>query len=171
MSSEQLNIVQAEFFHTPFSSLEDLSTDITERILDGSPIKTVVRFLDEDGALTNLVQQLERLEQRYTESVLDFSEKSMLKRAIHNRRIKSLHRKIVLLRESKQSAVLDRFTKAIQSYCPIAVEQNDHSFRSMRNEEKLDLLAAAKHSTGLWVFIFYPNGILADENEMITHSM
>lgn len=179
------NIIQAEFFHVggeDINSLEDLSAELSERIADGlelvlqggesySSIKTVVRFFDRNGSVTRLTQKFERMNQR-KEAVFKASMSANgLKQVWLNFQSRYYVNKAYSLRKQAEHLAVQEFITAIRKLNEIAVECVDHSFRHARSNEIHDLCERAQMATGIWLFIFKPNDLLADKNELVARVM
>lgn len=185
MATPNANIVQAEFFHvggdqTP--SLEALFAECGERLSDGlelvlqghepySRIKTVVRFFDESGVLTNLALKAERLKKQDKELLDNFVRASGLRRWFLDRRSRRLAAQTLTLREDARVLAADQLCKTLQARREIAVERSDHSFRIAKKDETHELAESAHRSKGVWLFVFQPNNLLADTNTSVASLM
>lgn len=166
-----VNIVQAEFFHTDAESLNAVVAQCVERITDGSPIKTVVRFFDDDGAMTKQVLKLENLMKRRTAlNTVIFNSQGIWQR-IQEVRYQRLGRKINKNKKSAQllaTAKLEMFARASR---PIAIEHGEHRFRIAYRDETHEILESARAATDVWFFVFRPNFLLADTNNPVASAL
>lgn len=187
MATSKANIVQAEFFHVggeDVRSFNKLFNQMRERILDGleltlaagkeasSGIKTCVRFYDLDGTVTPRVQNTQRLEEAYTETleILGESKPGSFHRWWFGGRLRRLHTKKELAKAQATTCVVRAFFYALKMKGPVAVERNDHSFRPMHGNEAHELAEAAANSKGVWLFVFRPNDLLSDTNTSVAHA-
>lgn len=180
------NIIQAEFFHVGgegIFSLEALLAECCERSVDDlelalrgmkdrSSIKTVVRFSDVDGSVTAFAREFERISQLHEEAFSSFVEEDgFLRRAWLGFRSRRLVGKIIRLRKRGVRLAAQRLDAVARASGEIAVELLDHSFRPARDDEIHELCEAAHKAIHVWLFIFEPNNLFADENEQVAHAV
>lgn len=184
--SIQENVLQYEFFHLEGETLEEIlenhwkrTGDSLDLVLAGSDIgsrsKTVIRIYDTQGKVTAWVQEYKSLRHDLTEPH-NVSAQVPIWRWRERRQAKQLH--------TRQKAGWSRkevLHELISTYCTqyiesllrgngngIARERLDSTFRHVQRNELLELAQATKVATRLWVFVFEPNDLLADTNELIT---
>jgi hypothetical protein len=172
----RVNIIQAEFFHVGgeeeiFTSVGDVMDEIEERQRDGSRIKTVVRFFDEDGTITDLALLINKEETKDTLIRENFLSFGWFGRKMASIKLQKLSRKIFLMREMHKILIINKIRFAIKNLRQIAVEDRDHIFRMIEPNEKYELIVSIEASKSLWVFIFEPNHILAEVNEEVVNVM
>jgi hypothetical protein len=177
------NIVQAEFCHVDARnapSLRALLAECMERLVEGldltlsgkehrSGIKTVVRFYDETGALTALTQQAKKVAADHEELVLGSYSAGWLQRKLLNRRHRKLVEQKISLRKDCRVATYQYLREAIQTSKEIAIEKSNHRFRMARREELHELYESVASTNSMWLFIFRPNDLLADQNTLVTN--
>jgi len=168
------NIIQAEFFHGDYDAadLNGFFYSLSDRLADSVPIKTVVRFYDTGNAITVLTQsyqEADSLKERALEkeffSYYDvqrqfwclvrqwrFYQLERCRRALHD------HIALCLWQANKERLAL-------------ATETQDHHFRKVRDDERHELVESVRAAKQFWVFVFKPNNLFADENEIIARAM
>lgn len=173
------NVVQAEFFHVGgAASLGEHLAEMGNRIADslelcllpdapGPGLKTVVRFHDTTGSVTEHAQQLEWLKNERDRLIQKPCIAQWLRVVWRNIQINTLSRKIEKRAPALRLRVLAGLEGAIRAGRPVAIEVMDHSFRPLRQNETHELLESVRRAKGLWIFVFAPNGLLADENKVI----
>ncbi len=185
MEIGKANIVQAEFFHVGgnnVDSLEELGNEIFGRVQDGlplamegievpPPLKTVVRFYDDDGAVTAFVKEAARLRENHDLLFEAFPSAGWFRRWWIDRQTAQLAGKIVDAKGEALILAIRQFAAAVQASKPIGVECLDHSFRPMKPEESHELVEKVEAAKSLWLFVFQPNDLLADSNKSIARLM
>jgi len=171
-------IVQIEFFQVNFDKgFDAMFTEMAERVRDtfegvlagceplSSGIKTTVRFYDENGTITNLVHKLSVLEKSYWANIptkklppIQFYS-NHFKRTFENWKRKHLEMKL------RQSA-LELLRKRLSEPEGVAGEQVNFSFRYIRGEEKHELFQSVSFSKKALWFIYEPNLLLSEKNEI-----
>ncbi len=167
------NIVQAEFFHITMlhTSWGAMFEECAERVVDGSPIKTVVRFHDNYGFVTKFVSEATALQRAHNKILDEFQEVGPIRRWFLDRKSRKLARKIIEAGNFARDLAAERVDKVINTNGEIAVECRDRSFRLARGEELYELCMATGKATGVWLFVFQPNDLLADINAPVGHFM
>jgi hypothetical protein len=178
------NIAQIEFFHVggrEVKSIDDLFDQIADRysdmlsdVAEGNTdrynIKTVVRIYDETNVLTEHVHEIARL----TEIRKAICEECSHVGAIRARWLSFKERRVRKKAGKVSSAlfkqVMIQIRIAITGSREIGIERFDNTFRSMQPNEAHELIEASRKASGVWIFIFKPNALLADKNEPITHA-
>ena len=178
------NIIQMECFHVggkDVRSLKQLFTQMKERVESGlalaargietpNGIKTVVRFYD-SGAITAKVLKYVRLEKKEEKRWQTFLSTSGIRREIAGYRYHRLAVKTGRKRQSLFSLIVREFASQVSKREEVAVETFGHSFRLARKEELHELQEAARVAKGFWIFLFKPNNLLADRNEIVASVM
>lgn len=170
MSIDTWNIVQAEFFHLPSEgSLEDVQRECAERAVEGSSIKTVVRFYDYGNDLTGFIQELRRIQDSFDEQHLKFQDAGRVTRFLLSFQLIRLRRMI----RRTRGALCGRLARELQGQArrkrPIAVlGANDPWFRLALRAELHELCISANRASHVWVFVFTSNDLISDRNELVT---
>lgn len=165
---ERPNVVQAEFFHTPRNgSVEDIEAELEERARDGVPIKTVVRFYDVYGVLTEYAVRFDRIQKERAFALRDTAPRygivglfRKMKRWLSPPAVSDMEKDVVTMAALSLGI-------AIKHTGSVAVENRDHSFRVAQPNELHELQEAARAATGVRLFIFQPNDLLADTNKAV----
>ncbi len=161
-----LNIVQGAFPHLRgLSSPDALTKEYRERIKDGCPITTVVRFFDEDSVMTNFLLLLCRVER----------EKAALFRAAainlsndwqplghHNQ----LADKLDVLRKKGRALTIQQLDWSMRTSQQVAVTDGSR-FRDVCKDERHELLEAVRWPGGFALSVFTPNGLLAEKQTLL----
>jgi len=186
MASGGSNIIQAEFFHVGGDdvTLKEVLRECAERAADGHElsavlgretqfgIKTVVRFFDEDGSITEIVQQIEQTKQRRKDLFETFSRApSPWQTRRLNSQLQKLAGEIDELKKEVRQLVMHKVNYVARTPGNAALELADHSFRLIRDDERHELCEAVCGAVDFWIFVFEPNELLADKNELITSVM
>ncbi len=151
------NIVQAEFFHVgkDHPSLAALMADCDGRVVDGMPIKTVVRFSDSTGTLTSLIQESVRLEADRKNLDWYFPATRGLYRWWLDKKSRWLAGKHILLRERAVKIVAKRLGACEVANIQIEVVKGDkRTFRPLYSDEHHELLEVSRKASGVWIFLF-----------------
>jgi hypothetical protein len=166
------NIVQAEFFHVGSMdfSLELLGAECEDRMTDGSPLNTTVRFFDEGGFVTEFVQLYQ------ADAQLPWKLLSQYKKASRWRRLMLAH--LFYATITKRMTPEERLLRAQEFFFTIAetsrviaVERPDHSFRPIEDNEFYDVKTAISRAAGASLFVFEPNELCADSNKIIATAL
>jgi hypothetical protein len=188
MAIPAYNIVQAEFFLVGVKSAKSmraLSVQMKERLLDGleltlatgtevkSSIKAGVRFYDTDGSLTKKVAHIQAWEDAYTAALerLGNSSTSRFGRWWLGRRLRRLGSKKEPEKDRLVAYAAQAVIQALADKRLVGIERNDHSYRLIHRNEAYELAESVNRAESAWVFIFKPNDLLADKNEIIAASM
>jgi hypothetical protein len=175
MPLSEPNTIQAEFFHIRNkTSLDAVMSECADRASTGSRIKTVVRFLDMDGSVTDFVSELvastkknEEIFQAYAAS------KEGVARGVLSIKLSRITHKITVLRARRASVAKKGLVAAVLKRQDIMIECEDYSFRSVVPAELHELLEAIKSSEDVWLFVyaFKPDGLVADTQTVLTHAL
>jgi hypothetical protein len=171
--TQRPNIAQIEFFHVKLDSgtTQEFLSDISERIAEGSKIKTVVRILDEGGFITELVLALRRTQDRREKLLEMMLDCGTWWRPWLNFRFQKLGKKEEKLKKQALLVSVRQLDAAVHTSSQIAIELPDHRFRLAKPNEMHELLETARKATGVWLFVFKPNDLLADENTYVVYAM
>lgn len=181
---KQYNVLQYEFFHVGGKSIrssedgiakcfEQTTTNLARAIAGEdirSGIKTVVRIYDIDGQVTHWVKQTKYLEAQ-REFYLNTPSSNIFTDWFVKWQIKQLNQGLNTARKSVVEYFTEYIDKSFNGEEGVAKETLDHAFRSAKQEEYIELQQSAIMSKGLWLFIFEPNDLLADENISVVHMM
>jgi hypothetical protein len=171
MPIQNLNIVQAEFFHVTSSSIDAAMAECAQRINEGSPIKTVVRFYDHDGAVTCLVQRLKEVNSKRDAFMASLQGAGWFERMSIRRKLRKMHVESCALKKALPPLLISQLTTEIRAKRPVAVEREDFLFTNAVPEELHELQIAAAKSKSAWVFIFTPNDLTAKARELVVCAM
>ncbi len=167
------NIIQAEFFHGDYDAadLNGFFYSLSDRLADSVPIKTVVRFYDTDSAVTALTQSYEKASS-LKEGAL---EKEFFSRGLRRRYWRFVRRWRFYQLERCRRALYAKITlclwQANKDRLVLATETQDHHFRKVRDDERHELVESVRAAKQFWVFVFKPNNLFADENEVVVRAM
>jgi len=170
-------IVQVEFFHVGFydftkrsdEAVDVFSQDLYERLAEGAPIKTVVRFSDEGGMLADFVSEWGQVHEWHDSLLKTFVASNGWWKMIVNIRVRRMAWKMSAMRREARGLAVERLRATIgRSHArDIAIECRDHRFRKAHDDELHELLEAALAAKGVWIFAFEPNDLLADTNALV----
>lgn len=177
------NILQYEFLNVcgDEATLESVLAESAARVEEylpmaqyddrGPQIKTVVRIYDDSSnTVTRLVQHIEAFQAK--KNALLFSvENGIYSTWCKSVKINALQGKIDKAKQKVLEYYSRYLTEAFTQYRALAIEILDHSFRAVERDEHVELFQALRMQKDLWMFVFNPNDLLADKNEMITHFM
>ena len=176
------NVVQAEYFLVNMGdsvSFDALMRDCAARAFDnlgpamkgarvGTGIKICVRFYDQAGSLTERVSKLESLDDRIEQTFTRFLESGGPRSLWSQFRCWQLTRRKCAALVALKDALLEHLKDAVRTGLPVAIEATGHAFRPLERDESHETIEAVRKSHGLWVFVFKPNDLCADKNEIIT---
>ncbi len=171
MAQLQPNVVQAEFFHVQLAdtTLNKVLSECSERWMEDSRIKTVVRFYDDYGFVTDFVSEVRDLELRQQNVRLAMPSAWPLEKYFLGRKSRSLAGKMSEARKRATGLLAERVDKVINTDGKIAVERPDHSFRWAQGEELHELGEATGKATAVMIFLFQHNDLLAEINSPAGH--
>ena len=175
-------LIQVEYFHiTSTGSLDDVWRECMNRTMETLPdainglndlgpgIKTCLRFQDvEDGTITRLALSIERLNKESDRVVSKMISPgiSWLWRKLYRWQ---WHRLCLTLK-----ANIKMLERALMDHIPqarLAIEKTDHRYRLLRDDEKHEVLTKTKMASGFWMFVFSPNDLLSENNELVAAVM
>ena len=169
--TQRPNIAQIEFFHVKYGvPFGDFLNDISQRIEEGSKIKTVVRILDEGGFITEPVLALRQTKDRREKLLKMMLDCGSWWRPLLNFRFQRLGEKEEKLKKRALLVSVRQLDAAIHTSSQVAIELPDHHFRLAKPNEVHELLEAAKRATGVWFFVFEHNNLLSDTNTEVAHA-
>jgi len=181
-------VVQAEFFRAMFigfgtPSLEDFMSECQERIAeDGEflsrgptrasrPLKTVVRFYDSTGTLLKLIQRTTKTEYWYQSLWFRCFSGTGFSARLLFLLVRLLGMQKERLRRRVRSLAVERVRMLVSNrndLSGVVVEDSHHQLRPLRPDEAVELLETIEGSLGgMRIFVFKPNNLLSDENEIL----
>ncbi len=135
------NIVQAEFLHVDGNDTHSLKALFERWFGKRVPIKTVARFFDESGALTNLVLRAG------SQKLLDDQ----------NRR---LAEEVNALQEEARLLASKCLQEAIKTSSKVAIRRSsDHPFRLVQKDEEHELVELSRNARGVRLLVFRSNDL------------
>ncbi len=173
MSQMGPNVVQAEFLHVGSldQTIASMQAEYNDRLLWGAPIKTSVRFFDEGGFVTSYIVGLDRKVGRRDRLLTHISQAEGFAKILMYLELEYLFQKT--LREEKlvQRLITEQLLAVAETTREIALEEPDRTFRPIRDDEVYDLRSAAERAKGVLVFLFKPNDLFSDTNEVIAKAI
>ncbi len=172
------NIVQAEFFLVggkDVETIEALIEQCSERVVDGlvlihkgealdANIKKVVRFFDEDGSITAFVKAHKVTKEGLNATLEATANAKGLYRVWQWFWADRWSEKNYSQRLKMLPFVTQKCRDVVVTRGSIAVQRADRSFRFIRGDEVRELFETIGKATGVWLFIFEPNDLLAEKN-------
>jgi len=165
-----LNIAQAEFFHVNVrGTLGGLLNECRERVDDGSPIKTHVRFFDDTGAITRLVEKARKIKVKRRAADRAFSKAQGWYRKWLDYKISRLAGRSLAIGEEALALAAKQLQLAADLKRPIAFEttRRTPTYRPVRADEVHELVEAAKKASGVWLWLYAPAPKLDDRSPLI----
>ena len=178
-------ILQYEFFLANVSSphsFDDILTETQERLDDniqlilagqkpGFGIKCVVRAYDHENMVTEWAQTHKRLTDE-RDAILDtFHERNFIKKWLLTKRLDEIKVNLYDLNEFIRLYALDYIDRAFKGSVNMALENSDWSFSPIPRDNLHELKEAITKARHHWLFVFEPNELLADKNEIIVSLM
>lgn len=175
-------LIQVEYFHVHMEgSLSDIMIEAFSRTMETLPdalhglndlgpgIKTGLRFHDtEQGTITRLALEIESLTKQIDQTVAEMIRPDIgwLRQQLY--RLKQRRLRLALKTHLKllEYAISRQVDRAI-----LAIERVDRHYRLLRDDEKHEVLTRIRRSSRFWIFVFTPNDLLAERNELITAVM
>lgn len=178
------NVLQYEFLHVGgegVKTLRQLQDQCVERMQESLPlalagddtgpgIKTVVRIYDTGGCVTSLSHEFNALKAEYHESAFT-SHTNPISRWNARRTQTRLRNRMQECQENITQCYLENLDTLFRGDWLIARGLWDKSFRLANRDEFVELQHAAVLAKDTWLFVFEPNDLLADTNEIITSVM
>ncbi len=170
MSIDALSIIQAEYFHVdPSRPPEVLLDECRERALEGSRVKTILRFYDRRGLITETVHKIVFLMQPHDALLATVATKAKNKVSITEEaeQLNQMLRQKTLLQAQIFHQSIEDLNSVLKDREVLAVEYgpNDHRFRLADRSEYYDLIHSASQAKVAWFFVFPPGDLLADSHE------
>jgi hypothetical protein len=161
---EKAHIVQVEYSHVVggAASPGQVATRVVGRALDGVRSKTVVRFYDHSGVISNQVKELESLSNQHSTMEVSFpTSAGVWKRRLYSWSCGQLLWSMRKLRRSLESRTL--LDLAAQSRLGhVAIEDYPGApFRYAQKDEMHEILEQARAGAHPWFFVFEPEELLA----------
>lgn len=158
-------IVQAEFFLIPSGSFENIRENIENAVRENVATKVCVRFFDTRGLVSKAVLQAHIAEAR-GKAILDVL--SLSSTPEHTTEFgspyQSAREEFSVRQQDLRRCVIREVRFVMNNNLGLALEQNDHSYRPLLQDEHEKLIKQIAGSSGLWVFLFPPNNLLADSH-------
>jgi hypothetical protein len=166
------NIAQIELFLYRPENIESIFQEVSRRAKDGKRLKLVVRIADTDRTIYEQVIKTKAAREEYKDYLErlrhEFVDASHWRRWWMARRRKKLMRKKIHADVHLLEAALSGLERTVCSKGDIALEPYPQApLRLVRPEERYDLLETARRAYGVWVWVFEPNEILADSNNLL----
>ncbi len=163
------NLVQIAFFHLHYQgkSVEAITREADERARDGSSIKTIIRINDVDGHLTEAVRRLSK-QTAVSETVFAQVEASRWRvvRMIRIFKAERANAEVSRLEAETKRLAVEKLEQAFLLSRDVAVERYNE-FRLVREDEMHELLESARAATCAWFFVFAPNNLFSQSNELL----
>jgi len=167
------NVVQAEFI---FSELREEKYSLGAVVhmlsleLAGALQKLVVRFSDEDGFMTKVVQDHAKAEQAFLDACAEFAKMDVVARFAPSVQsdLSRAQRKMRALRGQARSLAVGVLGATVKSSREVAIEDSpDLPLRKATDTELDTLVEKASKASNIFVFVFEPNDLLADSNKLV----
>lgn len=172
-------VIQVEYFaFDATGSLDDLFAyaaaraeetlpDFLNGLIDTGPgLKICVRFHDKSGEVTELIERVKRsktIEEGAFQNAREANNWVLFIRYWRWRLAKNkAEKEATKLRFSLINAIVNQ---------TVAIERYDHSYRLVRADEKHELTSNIKRWQHFWIFVYAPNDLLADNNEVVLSLM
>ncbi len=166
------NLVQVEFILVDIPAKTGIESDIQTLALElaGRLPKLVVRFFDERGLVTKLVQDYEATQSAYGVTIIELGKMSFGGRfAVSEQRdVARLSRKMDALRGQARSLTVGMLSSVTKGSRRIAIEDSPDRPLRMAVEAEFDhLVTTAKKAKDVFIFVFKPNDLLSEKNEAV----
>lgn len=149
------NVVQVEFFYAA----------------DAKKPKTTVRFYDVHRVLTRIALGAKSLRKQHIE-LLDIVDKATAwRRWLLSRKSRRLVRRLANARKTAVQMAISLMKETVYAGDVIAIEQHDRSFQLVLNNEIGALFAAISQAEDVWIFVFGPGELLAEQGAPIASIM
>ncbi len=178
----QSNVVQAEFFHVHGETLEEVATECVARIADAvqlwrkgihasAGIKTTVRFFDATGRITAYALRADQLEKQFTLFATKADDAAGMWRRFLLWRSRTALKKALALQKKIKRLVTIQLCKALRAKEPVVIEANNFDLRLVRDDEVYELISAVQKAKNVWIFVWKPNELTAQTNELVTDAI
>lgn len=170
------SLIQVEFFLVDLSgglgALGRVLADCAERMADGRHIKLVVRFHDDAyGSLERSAKHCEKLQAEFDALVEQEPVNTGWWHWLFHASPQRVCSKKLRAKAHHLNLVRRRLSEVASGGETIAIEQSDHRFRIAKRSEIECILATADKAESAWTFVFAPNLLLSNSNEIITNIM
>lgn len=160
-------IVQAEFFLTDMSKeYGHAMTMLNQRMIAGHALKACVRFFDTRGLVTKAVLQARFADAR-SKTALDML--SLSETPEHHHEYGSMYQstreEFSVRKNDLRRCVIRELRFTVDKKLAMAIEQNDHSYRPMLENECAQFMKDITGASDLWVFLFTPGNLLSDTHK------
>jgi hypothetical protein len=163
MINGRVLLIQAEFFPCEKIPLDEISQDILQRVMDGVRPKTVIRFFDRGGRLSEFVHACEVLKVQIAQKCDAIDSAVGLNRWLLSHQIASLVRKRTRLEIKRIPLALDGLRQEIRNGSPIGFEPYaGAAFRLLERNELHETVERITLSSHAWIWVFEAGPILAD---------
>ncbi|PIT91226.1 hypothetical protein COU17_01200 [Candidatus Kaiserbacteria bacterium CG10_big_fil_rev_8_21_14_0_10_49_17] len=174
LQSRHPDVVQFEFFHVKFDSLEAVGQECVAQLYEGSPIKTRVRFYDRDSRAGTLVSRFHRTwnaKNGVEDWLVEGIKKKGLMREWHLLRHRFLHKKCSKYRSRVAPIGFALLAEAIEQGGEVTVMEDDFAFLPLRDDEVHELTESASRSSHAWMFLAEHQALEGDELKNIIGSI
>lgn len=171
------NIAQIELFHVGGQkTFGELSREILARVHEDlsagdfdrpTSIKTCFRIYDWSGDMTRYALDLESMPSLVDDYEAYTSAPTRLGRWLASRRERRNSRRRANLKQMMTADAGRLVREAIDASDSVAIEVAEHRYRMMRRDEATEMRSRATHYSHAWLFVFEPNELLADRNEIV----
>jgi hypothetical protein len=165
------NLVQVEFFNvdvSDYGSIEELRAELGEYIACGADIKTKVRFFDDDGTLTRIAERAEVLRAAIDHYYEEKERTGRIRRFSYWKYKWNFAARRTILKDIPILGA-EALRRAVEQKRAVAIERNNYSFTPMAGNEALELVRYTRQAKQAWLFVFKPNDLLSEKNELIAH--
>jgi len=174
-------ILQYEFFLVN-GPLTDIAVESQNRLDDnlllilsgekpGFGIKCTIRAYDHDHMVTQWAQELSELKKERDDLLNSFNKKNLIQKWLLHKRLDQIKVKSHDLEEFIRLYALDYIDRAFNRSVNIALENLDRSFSTIPRDDLHELKEAVSSARMYWLFVFKPNKLLADKNEIMVSLM
>ncbi len=188
MSQKRPNIVQAEFFLVGGEE-EDLAAvmrkarervdEAVEEILRGNPphifdarIKAGVRFFDERGVVSRVVKKIRAYRKHYEVLQHRLTAKGKASLLLKVQLWWVVERIRQLEGMGRFNIVLQELKHALHSKRAVALEEFDHTYRPIADNEVYELLDSVSRARSVvWVFVFAHNELCSNTQTGLAYAM
>lgn len=166
-----LSEVMADAMSRAYSGFKDLMSGIPATEVK-SGIKTCVRFYDTDDSLLCCVQDAKQTQKRRQDLMGKYPEAAGLRRLWIGYQIVKTSERVLSARDRERTLVVKALEAHVRRKQPVGVETFDHRYRSLRDDERHELLESVHAAKSMWLFLFaYNADLFADNNKGIAYFM
>lgn len=168
----QSTIVQAEFYHTDSRlPLKAQLQDCIERAIDGSNVKTVMRFYDFGAVVTKIIANLCEAERKKAALQAAFLRAGCVRQYVLDWQIWYQSVKIQTLQEMGKEYAIRLIRDAFDAGEQVVIERSDSSFRPVHRNEQHELLEAAAASYDAVLSVYEPVDMPASADVALFRAM